>query len=135
MAIQFRMATQLSSLDLAATFSGEYARVELVFLGTADMHEQDHARVEVWIEVIEPLADAMNLLAGAIEGAPGDLNGVSIALSDQETLLLNHGAWIKFSESLKALHGLKTRHVTRDEMRPVRFLLIAADRVSTDVPG
>lgn len=96
------------------------------------MLEQRHKPANLWVEVVDPLADAMNLLAGAIQATSGELTGVSIALTDVGTLVLNQRAWLMYGEALKTLYGLKTRHVTRDETKPVRSLLIAADEVATE---
>lgn len=97
------------------------------------MLEKHRSTAELWVEVVEPLADAMNQLASAIESAPGELGGVSIAVSEHGTLLMNQRAWLMFGESLKAIGRLRTRHTARDETKPMRFLLIAADQVPADL--
>jgi hypothetical protein len=82
---------------------------------------------DVWVEVVEPLSEAMHVLAGEIARAPGTLEGVVIAVQESGSFALNRCAWATFHTALKRLGGLKTRHVLRDEVRPVRFLLLAAE--------
>ena len=79
-----------------------------------------------WIEVTDPLADAMTTLAHCIHKAPHKLRGASIAVTDSGSLLLNQPAWTLCGSALRELPGLKSRETRLDETKVVRFLLLAA---------
>ncbi len=81
--------------------------------------------VDLSVEVVGPIVDALNVLARAIHETPEALTGASIAVTERGTLLLNQRAWILFAAALKTLPALVTRHSSRDESKPIRFLLIA----------
>jgi hypothetical protein len=76
-----------------------------------------------WVEVMEPLADAMNIVSTQLLQEPTSLAGVSIAVTERGTLMLNALAWALFAESLRALSGLRTKNATLDDVMAVRFLL------------
>jgi len=76
-----------------------------------------------WVEVTEPLADAMNIVSTQLLHEPTSLAGVSVAVTERGTLMLNALAWALFAESLRALSGLRTKLATPDDAIPVRFLL------------
>ena len=86
--------------------------------------------VDLWVEIVGPIVDALNVLARAIHETPDALTGASIAVTERGTLLLNQRAWILFATPLKTLPSLVTKHSSRDESKPIRFLLVA----SSDVP-
>jgi len=83
--------------------------------------------VDLWVEVIGPIVDALNVLAREIHQTPDTLVGASIAVTERGTLLLNQRAWIVFASALKTLPTLITKHSSRDESKPIRFLLVASD--------
>jgi hypothetical protein len=85
--------------------------------------------VDLWVEVVAPVVDALNVLARAIHETP-TLTGASIAVTERGTLLLNQRAWILFGTPLKTLPTLVTQHGSREESKPIRFLLVA----SSDTP-
>jgi hypothetical protein len=78
-----------------------------------------------WIEVTHPIADAMRALAGCVQDQAQRLDGASIAVSEEGTLLLNRRAWELCGHLLNALPDLETTEAPLDETRPVRFLLIS----------
>lgn len=82
--------------------------------------------VDLYVEVVGPIIDALNVLARAIHETPETLAGASIAVTERGTLLLNQRAWILFASALKTLPTLVTQHSSRDESKPIRFLLIAS---------
>lgn len=82
--------------------------------------------VDLWVEVVGPIVDALNVLARAIQETPDTLAGASIAVTERGTLLLNQRAWILFATPLKTLPALVTKHSSRDESKPIRFLLVAS---------
>jgi hypothetical protein len=77
-----------------------------------------------WIEVTEPLADAMHTLATCVEGESRSLKGASIAVTDSGTLLLNQKAWALCKVALQQLPRLKTAETRLENAKVVRFLLI-----------
>jgi len=81
---------------------------------------------DLWVEVIGPIVDALNVLARAIHETPDTLNGASIAVTERGTLLLNQRAWILFASALKTLPSLTTQHSSREASKPIRFLLVAS---------
>jgi hypothetical protein len=87
----------------------------------------ERAQVDLWVEVVGPIVDALNVLARAIQETPDTLNGASLAVTERGTLLLNQRAWILFASSLKTLPTLVTKHSSRDESKPIRFLLVGSD--------
>jgi hypothetical protein len=82
--------------------------------------------VDLWVEVVGPIVDALNVLAREIHQTPDTLRGASIAVTERGTLLLNQRAWILFASALKTLPTLVTKHSSRDESKPIRFLLVGA---------
>ena len=86
--------------------------------------------VDLWVEVVGPIVDALNVLAREIHQTPEALAGASIAVTERGTLLLNQRAWILFASALKTLPSLVTKHSSRDESKPIRFLLVANDAAS-----
>ncbi|HEY4137227.1 MAG TPA: hypothetical protein VGN65_02135 [Casimicrobiaceae bacterium] len=94
----------------------------------------DVGPVDLWVEVVGPIVDALNVLARAIHETPDTLTGASIAVTGRGTLLLNQRAWILFAAALKTLPALVTKHSSRDESKPIRFLLIASSDVDLPTP-
>jgi hypothetical protein len=86
--------------------------------------------VDLWVEVVGPIVDALNVLAREIHQTPDALTGASIAVTERGTLLLNQRAWILFAAALKTLPTLVTKHSSRDESKPIRFLLVASNVAS-----
>jgi hypothetical protein len=86
--------------------------------------------VDLWVEVLGPIVDALNVLAREIHQTPDALTGASIAVTERGTLLLNQRAWILFASALKTLPTLITKHSSRDESKPIRFLLVASTAAS-----
>ena len=82
--------------------------------------------VDLWVEVVGPIVDVLNVLAREIHQTPDTLMGASIAVTERGTLLLNQRAWILFAPALKTLPTLITKHSSRDESKPIRFLLVGA---------
>ena len=94
---------------------------------------RDHAgSVDLWVEVVGPIVDALNVLARAIHETRASLAGASIAVTERGTLLLNQRAWIVFASALKTLPTLVTKHSSRDESKPIRFLLVASGDAPRD---
>lgn len=91
--------------------------------------------VDLWVEVVGPIRDALNVLARAIQDTPDPLAGASIAVTERGTLLLNQRAWIMFAAALKTLPALVTQHSSRDESKPIRFLLMASDSAERSAPS
>ena len=91
--------------------------------------------IDLWVEVVAPIVDALNVLARAIHETPGTLGGASIAVTERGTILLNQRAWILFAAALKTLPALVTKHSSRDESRPIRFLLVASENAALPAPG
>jgi hypothetical protein len=91
--------------------------------------------IDLWVEVVGPIVDALHVLARAIQETPDTLAGASIGVTERGTLLLNQRAWILFADALKTLPMLVTKHSSRDESRPVRFLLVASSDVDIARPG
>ena len=89
-----------------------------------------HAFGTAWIEITGPIADALGVLAKAIQNTPGSLGGASIAVTEHETLLLNERAWELFAGVLASLPDLVTRPAP-GRTKPLRFLLIGS---SEDAP-
>lgn len=87
----------------------------------------ERGSVDLWVEVVGPIVDVLNVLARAIHETPETLLGASIAVTERGTLLLNQRAWILFAPPLKTLPSLVTKHSSRDESKPIRFLLAASD--------
>jgi hypothetical protein len=83
--------------------------------------------VDLWVEVVGPIVDALNVLARAIHDARDTLDGASIAVTERGTLLLNQRAWILFASALKTLPALVTQHSSREASKPIRFLLVASE--------
>jgi hypothetical protein len=83
--------------------------------------------IDLWVEVVGPIVDVLNVLARAIHATPDPLAGASIAVTERGTLLLNQRAWILFGAALKTLPNLVTQHNSRDESKPIRFLLVSSD--------
>jgi hypothetical protein len=79
----------------------------------------------MWIEVTGPIADVLGVLAKAIQHAPGTLAGATIAVTANETLLLNERAWALFADALAALPNLVTRPPAPKVSKPIRFLLLS----------
>ena len=90
--------------------------------------------VDLWVEVVGPIVDVLNVLARAIHETPATLSGASIAVTERGTLLLNQRAWIVFAAPLKTLPALVTKHSTRDETKPIRFLLLASEDTDPATP-
>ena len=88
---------------------------------------------DLWVEVIGPIVDALNVLARAIHETPDSLSGASIAVTERGTLLLNQRAWILFAAALKTLQALTTKHSSREASKPIRFLLMAGADASRTV--
>jgi hypothetical protein len=88
--------------------------------------------IDLWVEVVGPIVDALNVLAKAIERTPDTLLGASIAVTERGTLLLNQRAWILFAAALKTLPTLVTKHASRDDSKPIRFLLVASGSAERD---
>ena len=82
--------------------------------------------VDLWVEVVGPIVDALNVLARAIHETRDPLHGASIAVTERGTLLLNQRAWILFASALKTLPALVTQHSSREASKPIRFLLVAS---------
>ncbi len=89
--------------------------------------------IDLCVEVVGPIVDALNVLSKAIHHTPGSLAGASIAVTERGTLLLNQRAWILFAAALKTLPALVTQHALRTQSKPIRFLLVASD-AAPDVP-
>jgi hypothetical protein len=75
--------------------------------------------VDLWVEVLGPIVDVLNVLARAIHETRETLDGASIAVTERGTLLLNQRAW------------LITQHSSREASKPIRFLLVAAGDART----
>jgi hypothetical protein len=90
--------------------------------------------VDLWVEVVGPIVEVLNVLARAIHETPDTLAGASIAVTERGTLLLNQRAWILFAAPLKTLPMLVTRHSSRDESKPIRFLLVASSDATDERP-
>jgi hypothetical protein len=87
----------------------------------SDSAKRDDA---LWIEVRQPLPDALRLLASCVEAESQSLPGASIALSERGTLLLNQQAWELCRKLLSGLPDLKTKESTLENLKPIRFLLV-----------
>jgi hypothetical protein len=87
--------------------------------------------VDLWVEVLGPIVDVLNVLARAIHETRETLDGASIAVTERGTLLLNQRAWILFAAALKTLPALITQHSSREASKPIRFLLVAAGDART----
>jgi hypothetical protein len=83
--------------------------------------------VDLLVEVVGPIVETLNALARAIHETSESLAGASIAVTERGTLLLNQRAWILFASALKVVPRLVTRHASRAESKPIRFLLVASD--------
>jgi hypothetical protein len=88
---------------------------------------------DLWVEIVGPIVDALHVLARAIQATHGSLAGASIAVTERGTLLLNQRAWIMFAAALKTLPELITKHSSREESKPIRFLLVASGDSQRDV--
>jgi hypothetical protein len=62
-----------------------------------------------WIEIVAPVESASAVIAQALQNLPIPLAGVSVAVSERGTILLNQCAWTVLYPILKALDGLQTR--------------------------
>ena len=82
---------------------------------------------DLWVEVVGPIVDSLNVLARVIPESRGTLTGASIAVTERGTLLLNQRAWILFASPLKTVPALVTKHSTCEASKPIRFLLVASD--------
>jgi len=89
----------------------------------------------MWVEIVGPIVDALHVLAQAIQATHGSLSGASIAVTERGTILLNQRAWILFAAALKTLPALVTKHSSRDESRPIRFLLVASENAGLPAQG
>ena len=76
-----------------------------------------------WVEIVAPVADASRALAEAVQDPSASLVGVTIAVSDRNTLLLNDAAWRLFADTLNALPDLRVSTSVTEGPKPVRFLL------------
>ncbi len=94
----------------------------------------ERSSVDLWVEVVGPIVEALNVLARAIQETPDTLAGASIAVTERGTLLLNQRAWILFAAPLKTLPMLVTKHSSRDESKPIRFLLVASSDAAGEPP-
>ena len=74
-------------------------------------------------EIVSPVADAMAVLADAMQGSAGSLSGASIAKSVSGTLLLNAHAWNLFGETLRRDLPDLVVVQARPASKPLRFLL------------
>jgi hypothetical protein len=81
--------------------------------------------LDLWVEIVGPIVDALHVLARAVQGTRDSLAGVSIGVTERGTLLLNQRAWILFAAALKTLPSLVTKHSSCEESKPIRFLLLA----------
>ncbi len=93
--------------------------------GASAFAPADRTSAGAWIEVTGPIADALGALAKAIQHTPGSLAGASIAVTEQETLLLNERAWTLFADALASLPNLVTRPAAPKRSKPIRFLLLS----------
>jgi len=91
--------------------------------------------VDLWVEIVGPIVDALHVLAQAIQATHGSLSGASIAVTERGTILLNQRAWILFAPTLKTVPSLVTRHSSREESKPIRFLLVASGDASRAEPA
>lgn len=89
---------------------------------------------DLWVEVVGPIVDALNVLARAIHETRDTLDGASIAVTERGTLLLNQRAWILFATALKTLPALITKHNSREASKPIRFLLVASSEADSAAP-
>lgn len=91
--------------------------------------------IDLLVEVVGPIVAAMNVLAREIDSTSDTLSGASVAVTERGTLLLNQRAWIVFASALKTLPALATQHSSREESKPIRFLLLAGDHPERNGPA
>ena len=93
--------------------------------GASASGPDDRVSTGAWIEVTSPIADVLGALAKAIHHTQASLAGVSIAVTERETLLLNERAWALFGDVLASLPNLATRPAAPRSSKPIRFLLLS----------
>ena len=108
-----------------------------MFLDSAPSGEpvSDVSSLDMWVEVVGPIVEALHVLAQAIQATHGSLAGASIAVTERGTILLNQRAWILLAPTLKTVPSLVTRHSSREESKPIRFLLVASGDASATEPA
>lgn len=95
----------------------------------------DAGALDLWVEIVGPIVEALHVLAQAIQATHGSLTGASIAVTERGTILLNQRAWILLAPTLKTVPSLVTRHSSREESKPIRFLLVASGDASRAEPA